>query len=527
MNTEKSEQELIENFQSIGLIPKEKRCPKCDCVMQIKSRKRENKSNFLLYNWRCTKCASFFSLYEGTFFGIFKIPILIICQLIKCWSLEIGIAKSCELNILDEIKISRYTVSKIFKYLRLCCCVFIDKTNIKLGGKSCIIEIDESLFGKVKYNKGKDLRKKKVWVFGLIERLSGRCYLQVVPNRKAETLLAIIYDHVLPGSIVYSDKWSSYNKISELYDNQNVHKTVNHSLNFVDPETLACTNKIESLWNTVKVRFREMRGCNKMYIQSYLDEFMWRWNNNLSRSQAFKEIFNVIGEVFNNVHKNDELHDHLKKSENDSEEVGELITNDDSSDECENINLNINNENFIEEINQLCFLQCESSQVQCDTFITLESNLISDLITEFHSHAKLLGINRRLAFINLNSHKRYILHEAAEELELFHWNKALHENSLKKCQRTESDLESKLKQLDAGLESLSLNKSPRTALQIEKAALKPPEISQETTTAISSVLTKPNQKMTNKKRGRPCKEKNLALVETEKEKVYNFRIRNK
>ena len=75
---------------------------------------------------------------------------------------------------------------------------------------------------------------------------TSQVYFEVVPDRTAKTLLAIIYEHVLPGSIVYSDKWSAYSKISKLHESNIEHKTVNHSIHFLDPDSQACTNKIES-----------------------------------------------------------------------------------------------------------------------------------------------------------------------------------------------------------------------------------------------------------------------------------------
>jgi transposase-like protein len=133
----------------------------------------------------------------------------------------------------------------------------------------------------VKHKVGKDLFRKQVWVFGLVERSSGRVYFQTVPDRKAETLLSIIYERVLPGTIIFSDCWSAYQNIKKLHKENITHKTVNHSLHFVDKDSLACTNLIESYWCQAKAKFKEMRGCNRRFIQSYLDEFMWR-NNSLT-----------------------------------------------------------------------------------------------------------------------------------------------------------------------------------------------------------------------------------------------------
>jgi len=110
------------------------------------------------------------------------------------------------------------------------------------------VEIDESKFGKCKYNRGK--RVDCVWVFGGIERDSNppKCFFVSVPDRSAATLVPIIKRFILPGTTILSDCWKAY---SCLRDEGYLHETVNHSVEFVS-ETGAHTNGIESRWNAVK-----------------------------------------------------------------------------------------------------------------------------------------------------------------------------------------------------------------------------------------------------------------------------------
>ena len=74
-----------------------------------------------------------------------------------------------------------------------------------------------------------------------------------MPNRKAETLLAIIHDTVLEGTTIVHDSWSSYNKIKDFVLKKYKDERVNHEFNFLDPETGAHTNKIEG-------------SCRSMYL---------------------------------------------------------------------------------------------------------------------------------------------------------------------------------------------------------------------------------------------------------------------
>ncbi|GFW86517.1 hypothetical protein TNCV_4333011 [Trichonephila clavipes] len=59
-----------------------------------------------------------------------------------------------------------------------------------LGGPDVIIETDEIMFGKRKYNRGKGVNG--IWVFGGIERSSNKCLFHVVHDRLKNTLLQSI-----------------------------------------------------------------------------------------------------------------------------------------------------------------------------------------------------------------------------------------------------------------------------------------------------------------------------------------------
>jgi transposase-like protein len=87
-------------------------------------------------------------------------------------------------------------------------------------------------------------------VFGGVERESGRSFLVPVPDRTADTLEAIIRDRIEPGTTVISDGWRAYQNLESL---GYTHRTVNHSLYFVHPDTGDHTNTIESTWHRAKV----------------------------------------------------------------------------------------------------------------------------------------------------------------------------------------------------------------------------------------------------------------------------------
>eukprot|EP00731_Ephydatia_muelleri_P020908 Em0013g635a len=55
-----------------------------------------------------------------------------------------------------------------------------------------------------------------------------------------------------------------------------VHRTVNHSLHFVDPVTGAHTQGVEGMWSACKRMMREEKTMNSQLFDTYLPEYMWR-----------------------------------------------------------------------------------------------------------------------------------------------------------------------------------------------------------------------------------------------------------
>ncbi|CAF1136327.1 unnamed protein product, partial [Brachionus calyciflorus] len=230
--------------------------------------------------WMCTKCGEFRSIRYNSFFSQFDIRLDKILKIIFHWCLQMN-----HKDVKELVGVSEPTINKIFQKLRLLCLNNLKRESFILGGEGEVVEIDESLFVRVKHNVGKDLSRKQIWVFGMYQRSNKKCLFYVVPKRDAVNLLNLIYKHIAPNSVIYSDCWKSYNRIKKLNKNY-MHLTVNHDLHFVDPKTGVHTNGIESIWCAAKAYFKKMRGTNRLYLQSYLDEFYWRHNHNLSRTGA-------------------------------------------------------------------------------------------------------------------------------------------------------------------------------------------------------------------------------------------------
>uniref|UniRef100_A0A0L8I778 ISXO2-like transposase domain-containing protein n=1 Tax=Octopus bimaculoides TaxID=37653 RepID=A0A0L8I778_OCTBM len=154
------------------------------------------------------------------------------------------------------------------------CCNYLLRNPYQIGGLGHIVELDESMMCKRKYNRNRMPLER--WVIGGWDREDKNGFLVFVPDRSSETLLPLIKKFIKPGTTIYSDCWSAYNGITEIDVTQKyTHFKVNHSENFVDPITNVHTNSVECYWKNVKRRFKSKMEVHTDMVESYLDEFFW------------------------------------------------------------------------------------------------------------------------------------------------------------------------------------------------------------------------------------------------------------
>ena len=211
-----------------------------------------------------------------------------IIELLYCWSN--GYPSE---QIMKEVGLCRRTLVEWTHFFRECCLIMLIENSQQIGGPGVEVEIDESKFGKRKYHKGK--RVEGQWVFGGREKNNkSKVFMIPVKKRDEKTLMPIIKKFIKPGSIIHSDCWKAYTKLEK---NGYTHLTVNHSKEFKNAETGACTNKIESDWRHAKVylpRYGVHRGLHAGYLAEYM------WHRKYKDNDKFTAIIKYINTAFSN-----------------------------------------------------------------------------------------------------------------------------------------------------------------------------------------------------------------------------------
>jgi hypothetical protein len=136
-------EDLIKYFQKVGLLNSTAPlCYKCKNSMKF-SAKTDNMDKFA---WRCTKgCGLSSTLRRGSFLEGFKFDLHTFLKLVYHWAI-----KTPQKVVAKELKMSRNTLTAWFQKLRHVAVVAFEKDNVVLGGRNMVVEIDESLFIKVK-----------------------------------------------------------------------------------------------------------------------------------------------------------------------------------------------------------------------------------------------------------------------------------------------------------------------------------------------------------------------------------------
>lgn len=146
------------------------------------------------------------------------------------------------------------------------------------------VEIDETYLGGSWRNKRKDIRAKgakrgrgttKQAAFGILCR-NGQVWAEIVPNVEADTLLPLLKQRVVAGTVVCSDTFRSYTGVAA---RGYVHRLVKHEQQEYSDRQGNHINGLEGFWGYLKRMLAAKGGIRQERLPLYLAEYVWRYNH--------------------------------------------------------------------------------------------------------------------------------------------------------------------------------------------------------------------------------------------------------
>jgi hypothetical protein len=199
-----------------------------------------------------------------------------------------AVSEQKQAKLQHELHLSSKTVVECKKRCKEVCIRHFEKHPIKVGGNGNRVEVDECCIAKRKNNVGRFVEQR--WILGGVDLSTKECFFEPIDCRNAIHVISALKRYVLPNTVLVSDCWRGY-RTADLQELHVAHMTVNHSRHFVDPQTGATTNHIESRWQKLRMLSSVRFGLHSSNLRAVIAEHLWkqRYGSNACAMSNFLE----------------------------------------------------------------------------------------------------------------------------------------------------------------------------------------------------------------------------------------------
>jgi len=168
------------------------------------------------------------------------------------------------------------------------------------GGNGTVVEVDETLIGRLKGAPVKRAFHHKMKVLALVDRDSGRARTMVVDNVNTATLLPIVMANIAKETRVMTDEANAYRHLGRHFAEHGFTSHVAGQYVDYNDRTIH-TNTVEGYFSIFK---RGMKGiyqhCGEQHLHRYLAEYEFRYNNRIANGvddcqRAVNALAGIVG----------------------------------------------------------------------------------------------------------------------------------------------------------------------------------------------------------------------------------------
>jgi transposase-like protein len=232
----------------------------------------------------CAGCSHRTSVTAGTIFDRTRTPLTV--WLTACWLFATAKDGISALSLQRSLEIGSYqTAWAMLHRLRS---VLVTPGRDRLAGT---VEVDETFIGGEEPGlQGGRAKGKKALVGIAIEvkepKGFGRCRMAILTDASAVSLRPFVTDHVEVGSMVITDAWQGYHGIAGLgYEHDRRSQNAARAAGEDPAALLPGVHRVASLTKRWLLGTHQGR-FDQAHLQSYLDEFVFRFNRRKSRSRG-------------------------------------------------------------------------------------------------------------------------------------------------------------------------------------------------------------------------------------------------
>lgn len=246
-------------------------CPECNVSAQPW---RQTRSRLV-----CSSCHHQASITSGTIFEKTHVPLTTWLEVV--WHMTTAKNGLSAKTVQRTVGTSYRTAWKMLHQYRI---AMVRSERKKLSGT---VEIDEMLVGGIEHGGKRGRGTSKAVVVVAIELKEpkgfGRIRMQYIPDASEESLTPFVCNTVELGATVQTDGWGGYNQLKE---NGYLHQvTVLSSTNDPAHVSMPGVHRVASLLKRWILGTHQ--GSVKIeHLQSYLEEFTFRFNRRTSRSRG-------------------------------------------------------------------------------------------------------------------------------------------------------------------------------------------------------------------------------------------------